>query len=128
VVIFVFHNRRSAILLASPVPFCYEGLCLTRWGRTLGKRAVGTRVVPFRSARPLPSPVQAFVRAAVNASPVAVLFLVRRPSVWTIDLVSAAIWVPILVQRQRRSLPDLLAGTIVVKDGGGGDGGEPGAT
>lgn len=84
------------------------------WGQTIGKRVAGTRVISYRSAPLVPSPAQAFTRAAVFASP-SLFILLSLPSGAILDqLAFAAIWISILGQRNRRGFTDLVAGTIVV--------------
>jgi uncharacterized RDD family membrane protein YckC len=92
----------------------YDGLCVSIWGQTLGKRVARTRVVPVRPGALRPSVAQAFVRAAMLALP-SLLFLLPRPAGGIFFLVGWAFIVfPMLRQRQRRGSPDLLARTIVV--------------
>jgi uncharacterized RDD family membrane protein YckC len=115
-VVFVFHDNRFGILLGALTLIIYEGSCVALWGQTIGKRVAGTRVISYRSDSLVPSPAQAFTRAAVFASP-SLFILLSLPSGAILDqLAFAAIWISILRQRNRRGLTDLVAGTIVVED------------
>jgi uncharacterized RDD family membrane protein YckC len=106
-------GRHGPVLRENPT-FRNDGLCVSIWGQTLGKRAARTRVVPVRPGALRPSLAPAFVRAAMLALS-SLLFLLPRPAGGTLFHVGWAFIVfPMLRQRQRRGSPDLLAGTIVV--------------
>ena len=114
IVLTALHGLVARLLLVVPALLIYEGVCVSIWGQTAGKRIARTRVVPVRFGNPRPGPAQAFFRTAVVGVPSLLLVLPRPAGILFYDLAFAVIWLPILRQRQRRGLPDLLAGTIVV--------------
>ncbi len=87
----------------------YEVMGVLIYGRTIGKRIVGTRVINVGSA-PL-EPWQAFVRFAVYALPVFVLgaVVVQLGEIWALIVV-----LPILRPPFHRGLHDFAARTVVV--------------
>ncbi|MCP2342860.1 RDD family protein [Actinomadura rupiterrae] len=90
----------------------YEAVQLAVWGRTVGKRFAGVRVVTVDGTRPSPS--QAALRAAVYAVPIAL-----RP-VPVLGLLGGIFWVvnagAAFRGAERRAVHDRLAGTAVVKN------------
>jgi uncharacterized RDD family membrane protein YckC len=93
------------ILVIAILPFAYEALQLALWGQTLGKRAMGLRVIS-ESGEPA-QPVQAVGRAVINN----VLYLFGC-GVGTLMAYLWAIWDEPLHQ----ALHDRLTGTVVVDD------------
>lgn len=93
------------ILVIAILPFAYEALQLALWGQTLGKRAMGLRVLS-ESGEPM-RPAQAVGRAAVNN----VLYLFGC-GVGTLMAYLWAIW----DQPLHQALHDRLSGTVVVDD------------
>ncbi|WP_018654662.1 RDD family protein [Actinomadura flavalba] len=99
----------------------YESVQTALWGRTIGKRIAGIAVVRVDGGGPL-RPVQALLRAAVFALPIA-----ARP-VPVLGLLAGIFWVVNLAavyeggrravpDGPRRALHDRFAGTVVVRTG-----------
>ncbi|MFC4912172.1 RDD family protein [Actinomadura gamaensis] len=90
----------------------YDAVQLAVWGRTVGKRVAGVRVVTPDGSRP--NPTQAALRAAVYAVPIAL-----RP-VPVLGLLGGIFWVVNVATAfrgpERRAVHDRLAGTGVVKN------------
>ncbi|MFC5187064.1 RDD family protein [Actinomadura harenae] len=90
----------------------YEAVQLALWGRTLGKRVAGVRVVTADGSRP--DPARAALRAAVYAVPIAL-----RP-VPVLGLLAGIFWVVNVGTAfrgpERRAVHDRMAGTGVVKN------------
>lgn len=103
----------------------YDSVQHARWGRTLGKRLTGIRVISVPADGPAagtvegagvdggcPRPVQALLRAAVYAVPIA------ARSVPVLGAIAGIFWVTnvgLLLERPRRqALHDRIAGTVVV--------------
>jgi uncharacterized RDD family membrane protein YckC len=98
-----------AILAAA----AYHEFCIARWGQTVGKWAVGIRVV--RHADGGPPDIKA---AALRWLPFFTMSCIAMvlPELDTLfGLVTFAIFVPVLVRVDGRGLHDMLSGTIVVK-------------
>lgn len=93
------------VVVVAVIPFAYEALQLAFWGQTLGKRALGLRVIA-ETGEPM-TPAQAVGRAAVNN----VLYLFGC-GVGTLMAYLWAIWDEPLHQ----ALHDRLTGTVVVDD------------
>ena len=93
------------VVVVAVIPFAYEALQLAFWGQTLGKRALGLRVIA-ETGEPM-TPSQAVGRAAVNN----VLYLFGC-GVGTLMAYLWAIWDRPLNQ----ALHDRLTGTVVVDD------------
>ncbi len=93
------------ILVVAILPFMYEAFQLAMWGQTLGKRALGLRVLTETGEAM--TPAQAIARAAVNN----VVYLFGC-GIGTVMAYLWAIWDEPLHQ----SLHDRLAGTVVVDD------------
>lgn len=93
------------VVVVAVIPFAYEALQLALWGQTLGKRALGLRVIA-ETGEPM-APAQAVGRAAVNN----VLYLFGC-GVGTLMAYLWAIWDRPLHQ----ALHDRLTGTVVVDD------------
>ncbi|RNL85218.1 RDD family protein [Halostreptopolyspora alba] len=95
----------------------YDSVCVKRWRRTLGKRAMGLEVAPVAGGgRQGPIPVASMVaRAAV----VNVVFLATWSSglmvtVWLLFAVFVALW-PLWDTPNRQGVHDKLAGTVVIR-------------
>jgi uncharacterized RDD family membrane protein YckC len=102
-------------LAALGIEIVYGTVLLSVWGRTVGNRASGTRVVTAGSGRP-PGPVRSFVRTAAPAAlGVPALFSLPLPSAVTALVALADILWP-LYDRQNRTLHDLLADTLVIRN------------
>jgi Predicted membrane protein/domain len=90
----------------------YDSVQHARWGRTLGKRLTGIRVVPASGEGSRPSPSQSLVRGAVYALPMA------ARAVPVLSVLAGVFWVAnvglLLEQPRRQALHDRLAGTVVV--------------
>ncbi|HEY4333635.1 MAG TPA: RDD family protein [Ilumatobacteraceae bacterium] len=87
------------------IGFCYEFVCIGMWGRTLGKRLIGTRVVRVDTAGPVlwaSSAVRALVPLAAGVIPGIGEFL------------SVIVYSSAFFDRRRQGLHDKAAGTIVV--------------
>lgn len=99
-------------LLALAIAIAYEVPQLAARGATVGKRAMGIRVVTMHGGGN-PSAAQAFVRVAVPelfvATPSATLQSFALP--WTI-----AVYLPMFFDPWRRGLHDRAAGTRVVRN------------
>lgn len=109
--------RRSAEVAESvglaALVLVYDTVLHARWGRTLGKRLVGVRVVTV-AGEAVP-PGRALLRAAAFALPMA-----TRP-VPVLGLVAGLGWVAgvsliLRADQERRALHDRLAGTMVVTE------------
>ncbi|GAA3757109.1 putative RDD family membrane protein YckC [Spinactinospora alkalitolerans] len=104
-------------LLASAAALLYEGLCLSKWGATVGKRLLSLRVVPLDGARQegLPS-ATAFLRAGAWWVYLPLMFVpVVSWIVWLYPLLNG-LW-PLWDQPNRQSLNDKIAKTVVVQAG-----------
>jgi uncharacterized RDD family membrane protein YckC len=90
----------------------YDAVQHARWGRTLGKRLTGIRVVPASGEGSRPSPSQSLLRGAVYALPIA------ARAVPVLSVLAGIFWVAnvglLLEQPRRQALHDRLAGTVVV--------------
>jgi uncharacterized RDD family membrane protein YckC len=99
-------------LLALAIAIAYEVPQLAARGATVGKRAMGIRVVTV-AERGNPSAAQAFVRVVVPelfiATPSAALQSISAP--WTL-----AVYLAVFFDPWRRGLHDRFAGTRVVRD------------
>jgi uncharacterized RDD family membrane protein YckC len=99
-------------LLALGIAVAYEVPQLASRGATVGKRAMGIRVVTIHD-RGNPSAAQAFVRVVVPelliATPSGALQALSLP--WTL-----AVYLPLFFDPWRRGLHDRAAGTRVVRD------------
>lgn len=84
-------------------PTLYQWLMIGRWGKTLGKMAVGIRVLRSEDAERV-----SFLRALGRAASVWILGIVFLP------LLLAYLWP--LWDRRNQTLYDKMAGTIVVRD------------
>lgn len=84
----------------------YETICLAFWGQTLGKLAVGVRVVRQVNGR-CPLWWEAALRIALPGA-VAVI-----PS--PLAKMAAVALITIMIDPMRRTLPDRAAGTVVVR-------------
>ncbi|MEV4258875.1 RDD family protein, partial [Spirillospora sp. NPDC049652] len=104
-------DRWSPTVVASLL-LVYDAVQIALWGRTLGKRFAGVRVVTEEGARP--DAVRAGLRAAVYAVPIAL-----RP-VPVLGLIGGVFWVVNVAMAfrgaERRAVHDRLAGTGVVKN------------
>ncbi len=89
----------SALLL---FPFLYQWLMVGRWGQTLGKMALGIRVVRAEDAGPV-----GYARAAGRVAAVWLL------GIFVLPLLLAYLWP--LWDRRNQTLYDKLASTIVVR-------------
>jgi uncharacterized RDD family membrane protein YckC len=107
--------RETAQTVVAPLAFAavyliYEAVQLAVWGRTVGKRLTGVRVVSADGARLRPS--QALVRSAVYALPPA-----ARP-VPVLNVVAGLFWIAeiglLFEGAHRQALHDRVAGTLVV--------------
>ncbi len=84
-------------------------------GRTLGKLAVGTRVVDARTLQP-PRPAMSLLRWAVLAGPSIVVGAATNDPRWGFATFATMIVVaPILWDLLRRGLHDRAAGTLVIR-------------
>lgn len=103
---------RWAPTAVASVLLVYEAVQLALWGRTVGKRVAGIRVVTEDGVRP--DPVRAGLRAAVYAVPIAL-----RP-VPVLGLLAGILWVVngavAFRGPERLAGHDRLAGTRVVKN------------
>ena len=87
------------------VAFTYEFVMIARWGRTVGKFAMGTRVVRVDTGGPLlwwSSAIRALVPLAAGVVPGVGMFL-------SLVIYATAFW-----DRRRQGWHDRAAGTIVV--------------
>lgn len=107
--------RERAQAVVAPIAFAavyfgYEAVQLALWGRTVGKRLTGLRVVTADGGRP--SPLQAVVRSAIYALPPA-----ARP-VPVLNVLAGLFWigeVALLFEGgSRQALHDRAAGTFVL--------------
>lgn len=95
-------------LIAAAVWFVYDAVQHAKWGQTLGKRALSTRVVSARDGSQV-STAAAVKRAAVYA------LIPVIPVLGTCFAVLNELW--LLWDRRRQCLHDKAAGTIVVRTG-----------
>jgi uncharacterized RDD family membrane protein YckC len=99
-----------APLAFAVVYLVYEVVQLALWGRTVGKRLTGIRVVSADGARLRPS--QALVRSAIYALPPA-----ARP-VPVLNVIAGIFWLAeiglLFEGEHRQALHDRVAGTLVV--------------
>jgi uncharacterized RDD family membrane protein YckC len=93
-------------LIAAAVWFVYDAVQHAKWGQTLGKRALSTRVVSAYDGSPV-STAAAVKRAAVYA------LIPVIPVLGTFFAVLNELW--LLWDRRRQCLHDKAAGTIVVR-------------
>ncbi|MEV5746282.1 RDD family protein [Actinoallomurus sp. NPDC052308] len=107
--------RETAQRVVAPIAFAvvfflYEVVQLAVWGRTVGKRLTGLRVVSVTGRRP--TVVQALIRAAIYALPPA-----ARP-VPILNVLAGIFWLVenglVFEGSYRQALHDRLAGTLVI--------------
>lgn len=110
--------RQTAQTVVAPITFAalflaYESVQLAVWGRTVGKRLTGIRVVSAADGG-RPTALQAVIRAAIYALPPA-----ARP-VPILNVVAAIFWLAeiglMFEGAYRQALHDRAAGTVVVRD------------
>jgi uncharacterized RDD family membrane protein YckC len=110
-----FFGQQTVRVVAAPIAFAvtfffYEAIQLALWGRTVGKRFAGIKVVSAIDEGP-PNVLQALVRAAVYAFPPGL-----RP-VPILNVMAGIFWlvdIGLLLERpHRQALHDRLAGTLV---------------
>ncbi len=102
----------AARVVGVAVAAVYDIVLISAFGRTLGKRLAGTRVVMFdRAGRP--TIAAAIVRYVVFAAPLVALDLVARPLgiVWALVIAFTVLRPPL-----HRGVHDVAAKTIVVAD------------
>jgi uncharacterized RDD family membrane protein YckC len=108
-------SRETAQTVVAPLAFAvvylvYEVVQLVLWGRTVGKRLTGVRVVSADGARLRPS--QALVRSAIYALPPA-----ARP-VPVLNVIAGIFWLAeiglLFEGGHRQALHDRAAGTLVI--------------
>ncbi|MCU1392425.1 MAG: hypothetical protein JWM34_853 [Ilumatobacteraceae bacterium] len=87
------------------VGFTYELAMISQWGRTVGKFALGTRVVRVDTGGPVP-PSSAAIRALV---PLAASVIPAVGEFLSLVIYAGAFW-----DRRRRGWHDKAAGTIVI--------------
>jgi uncharacterized RDD family membrane protein YckC len=104
----------TRLLFATPW-VAYQVVCVAVWGRTLGKAAVGTRVVREEDRGPVGWRA-AIVRWAVPAVPTMALAAVSDPGGVVGLLWAIVVYSGILRDGQHRGLHDQAAGTIVVHE------------
>ncbi|GAB3212142.1 RDD family protein [Marinactinospora thermotolerans] len=103
------------LVISTVIVLLYEGLCLMKWGATVGKRALGLRVVPQRGPRGVGLPPgTSFLRALawwiyvpLNFVPVVSWFS------WLWPIING-LW-PLWDRPDRQSLNDKIARTVVVR-------------
>jgi uncharacterized RDD family membrane protein YckC len=93
-------------LIAAAVWFCYDAFQHAKWGQTLGKRVLSTRVVSAYDGSPITAPV-AVRRAAVYA------LIPVIPLLGTFFALLNDLW--LLWDRRRQCLHDKAARTIVIR-------------
>jgi uncharacterized RDD family membrane protein YckC len=107
--------RQTAQAVVAPIGFAvvfvvYEAVQLALWGRTVGKRLTGIRVVSAAGGRL--SVTQAVIRAAIYALPPA-----ARP-VPILNVLAGIFWLAeiglLFEGSQRQALHDRAAGTLVI--------------
>ncbi|GAB3960618.1 hypothetical protein GCM10029978_010360 [Actinoallomurus acanthiterrae] len=107
--------RETAQTVVAPIAFAvtfflYEAVQLAVWGRTVGKRLTGLRVISVTGERP--TVVQALIRAAIYALPPA-----ARP-VPVLNVLAAIFWLAEnglqFEGSYRQALHDRAAGTLVI--------------
>jgi uncharacterized RDD family membrane protein YckC len=107
--------RETAQTVVAPIAFAvtfflYEVVQLAVWGRTVGKRLTGLRVISVTGERP--TVVQALIRAAIYALPPA-----ARP-VPNLNIIAAIFWLAEnglqFEGSYRQALHDRAAGTAVI--------------
>ncbi|MCO6004329.1 RDD family protein [Actinoallomurus purpureus] len=110
-----FFSRETAQTVVAPIAFAvvffiYEAVQLAAWGRTVGKRLTGLRVVSVTGDRP--TVPQALIRAAIYALPPA-----TRP-VPVLNVLAAIFWLAEnglqFEGAYRQALHDRAAGTLVI--------------
>ena len=102
----------AAVAAIGALDLLYEIPQLARWGQTVGKRALGIRVVTVDGGLP-PTPAQAFVRVVVPQ----VLFFSPSDTIAAVGPFWAlAVYLPVFFEPMRRGLHDRAAGTRVVRD------------
>ncbi|MEV0401667.1 RDD family protein [Actinoallomurus sp. NPDC050550] len=108
-------SRETAQTVVAPIAFAvtfflYEAVQLAVWGRTVGKRLTGLRVISVTGERP--TVVQALIRAAIYALPPA-----ARP-VPILNILAAIFWLAEnglqFEGSYRQALHDRAAGTLVI--------------
>jgi uncharacterized RDD family membrane protein YckC len=108
-------SRETAQTVVAPLAFAvvylvYEVVQLVLWGRTVGKRLTGVRVISADGARLRPS--QALVRSAIYALPPA-----ARP-VPVLNVIAGIFWLAeiglLFEGGHRQALHDRAAGTLVI--------------
>jgi len=103
-------DPRAQVLFWGPplaLAVLYETICVTLWGQTLGKLALGVRVARVANGRcPL------WWESAIRIALPSVVAVVPHPlaKVVSIVLYAVAMFDPL-----RRSIPDRAAGTVVVR-------------
>lgn len=102
-------QRGIAVILTTA--YLVGGVALT--GRTLGKRALGLRVVDVATGE-LPSPKAALLRWVVPAAPALVGWVSPEIASYT-TWFSFVVYLPVLKGPQHRGIHDLVAGTIVTR-------------
>ena len=107
-----------SLLLGAPYA-AYEMILTTRWGQTVGKRAVRTRVVPVGSSLTLPSLKAATIRWALKYWTLLYLIAFLGVSMHRleqlVDLAVIVVTISILTNRYRRGIHDLIARTRVIQ-------------
>ncbi|GAA4620739.1 hypothetical protein GCM10023196_005910 [Actinoallomurus vinaceus] len=107
--------RETAQTVVAPIAFAvvfflYEAVQLAIWGRTVGKRLTGLRVISVTGERP--TVVQAMIRSAIYALPPA-----ARP-VPVLNVLAAIFWLAenglLFEGSYRQALHDRAAGTLVI--------------
>lgn len=111
--VFATIDGYGRVVAAAVVEAVYEIPQLALWGRTVGKRALGLRVVTTDGRELPPSWAQAFVRVALPDA----LFLSPSDSIAGVAPIWwLAIYLPVLFDPWRRGVHDRAAGTRVVRD------------
>ncbi|MBO2451523.1 RDD family protein [Actinomadura barringtoniae] len=112
------------------LPFVYEAVQLSLWGRTLGKRVLGLGVVQMRPAGEAITTTQAVWRAAINNlayQVVVFFFLILAVSAWEYFAYGMLLgWAGALMayfwavwdQPLHQALHDRFAGTVVIDERG----------
>lgn len=111
--VFAAIDGYGRILVAGLLEALYEIPQLAWWGRTVGKRALGIRVVTTDGRAATPSWAQAFVRVMLPDA----LFLSPSDAIAGVaPLWWLAVYLPMLFDPWRRGVHDRAAGTRVVRD------------
>ena len=134
-----FYSIESAALIILlegtnySVPIAYSVILHARYGQTIGKSAVGVRVMDVGESR-LPSVRQAILRDVGEIAPNLALFLLAslvavglypktemvESPFWVVFLWAGLAWtvlelVTMLTNRKRRAVHDYIGGTVVVR-------------